>query len=76
MAGRGEKIQWSRWVGVGITVLLVVLAFAVQWGVVVTKLGHVEKRLDALITETQSLRTEYADINRRVSLLEGAAQRE
>jgi hypothetical protein len=47
------------------------LAVTVQWGVVTTKLDHVERRLDELIVEARSLRAEYQAIERRVSYLEG-----
>ena len=48
-----------------------VLAVTVQWGVVTTKLDHVEQRLDELLVEARALRTEYQSIERRVSFLEG-----
>jgi hypothetical protein len=61
----------ARWAGVIITVVFATLAVTVQWGVVTTKLDHVEQRLDELIVEARSLRTEYQSIERRVSYLEG-----
>ncbi len=45
----------------------------VQERVITTKLDHVEKRLDELILEARSLRTEYKEIERRLSYLEGRA---
>jgi len=50
---------------------LALLAVTVQWGVVTTKLDHVEKRLDELIVETRMTRAAFADLERRVSFLEG-----
>jgi hypothetical protein len=64
---------WARWVAIGLTVAIAVLALTVQWGVVTTKLDHVEKRLDELIVEARALRSEYQSIERRVSYLEGKA---
>jgi len=61
----------SRWAGVIVTIVLAAVAFTVQWGVVTTKLDHVEKRLDELIVEARALRTEYQAVERRVSYLEG-----
>ncbi len=61
----------SRWAGVVVTLVLAGLAITVQWGVVTTKLDHVEKRLDELIIEARALRSEYQAIERRVSYLEG-----
>lgn len=63
--------DWPRWSGVMITVVIAILAFTVQWGVVTTKLDHVERRLDELIFESRSLRNEYQNIERRLSFLEG-----
>jgi len=62
---------WSRWAGVLLTAAIALVAFTVQWGVVTTKLDHVEQRLDELIVEARALRTEYQSIERRVSYLEG-----
>lgn len=62
---------WSRWAGVVLTAVIALSAFTVQWGVVTTKLDHVERRLDELIVEARSLRTEYQAVERRVSYLEG-----
>ncbi len=64
---------WARWVAIGLTAAIAVLAFTVQWGVVTTKLDHVEKRLDELIVEARALRSEYQSIERRVAYLEGRA---
>ncbi|MEZ6233414.1 MAG: hypothetical protein R3B68_04420 [Phycisphaerales bacterium] len=61
----------SRWAGIIVTIAMAALAFTVQWGVVTTKLDGVEKRLDELIIEARSLRTEYQVVERRVSFLEG-----
>lgn len=61
----------SRWAGVIVTIAMAALAFTVQWGVVTTKLDHLERRLDELIVEARSLRTEYQSVERRVSYLEG-----
>jgi len=61
----------SRWAGVIVTIAIAALAFTVQWGVVTTKLDHVEKRLDELIVEARALRGEYQAVERRVSYLEG-----
>ena len=70
--GNGTKLNGlSRWAGVIVTAAIAVLAFTVQWGVVTTKLDHVEKRLDELIVEARALRAEYQSIERRVAYLEG-----
>lgn len=61
----------TRWASVVVPCLLAVLAVTVQWGVVTTKLDHVEQRLDELLVEARALRTEYQSIERRVSFLEG-----
>jgi hypothetical protein len=63
----------SRWAAVILTAVIALAAMTVQWGVVTTKLDHVEKRLDELIIEARSLRDEYKSIERRVSFLEGRA---
>lgn len=62
---------WHRWAAIALTVGMAALAVTVQWGVVTTKLDHVERRLDELIVEARSLRAEYQAIERRVSYLEG-----
>ena len=71
MANESRVNGWSRWGGVIVTATIAVLAFTVQWGVVTTKLDHVEKRLDELIVEARALRAEYQSIERRVAFLEG-----
>jgi len=60
-----------RWAAIALTVGMAALAVTVQWGVVTTKLDHVERRLDELILEARTLRAEYQAIERRVSYLEG-----
>jgi len=70
-AGNGKFNGLSRWAGVILTAVIAVSAFTVQWGVVTTKLDHVEKRLDELIVEARALRAEYQAIERRVAYLEG-----
>ncbi len=71
MASESRLNGLSRWVGVIVTAAIAVCAFTVQWGVVTTKLDHVEKRLDELIIEARALRAEYQSIERRVAYLEG-----
>jgi len=71
MTGQAPHRNSSRWAGVIVTIAIAALAFTVQWGVVTTKLDHVEKRLDELIVEARALRGEYQDVERRVSYLEG-----
>ena len=61
----------ARWSGILIPGVVAILALTVQWGVVTTKLDHVEMRLDELLIEARALRTEYQSIERRVSYLEG-----
>ena len=73
MAPRHNANGWPRWAGIVVTVALAALALTVQWGVVTTKLEHVEKRLDELILEARALRSEYQSIERRLSYLEGKA---
>jgi Na+/pantothenate symporter len=62
---------WTSGLGAIVTATIAVLAFTVQWGVVTAKLDQVEKRLDELIVEVRTLRSEYQSIERRVSYLEG-----
>jgi len=66
-----HRAEWPHWAGMILTAAIVVLAFTVQWGVVTTKLDHVEKRLDELIIEARGLRAEYQEVERRVAYLEG-----
>jgi hypothetical protein len=66
-----SKIEWAGWAGVLLTALSALVAITVQWGVVNTKLDNMEKRLDEMIFEARSLRTEYQAIERRLSNLEG-----
>lgn len=60
-----------RWAGVVVTVVLAAGAMTIQWGVVTTRLQHMEKRLDEFIVEARSLRTEYHEVERRLSYVEG-----
>jgi hypothetical protein len=70
----GTKINGThRWAALILTALIAMLALTVQWGVVTTKLDHVEKRLDELIMEARALRSEYQSMERRISFLEGRA---
>lgn len=70
----GTKINGPhRWAALILTALIAMLALTVQWGVVTTKLDHVEKRLDELIMEARALRSEYQSMERRISFLEGRA---
>ncbi|TVQ33883.1 MAG: hypothetical protein EA376_01225 [Phycisphaeraceae bacterium] len=55
----------------GLTALLALVAFTIQWGVVSARLDGVEKRLDEIIVEIQSMRLVYTDFDRRLSFLEG-----
>lgn len=66
--GNGSK---ARWVGIGLTAGIAVLALTVQWGVVTTRLETVGTRLSELTTEIRSLRTDLVSIERRVSYIEG-----
>jgi len=68
---RNESTKPPRWIGAMTTGAVALLAVTVQWGVVTTKLDHVEKRLDELIVETRMTRAAFADLERRVSFLEG-----
>ncbi len=73
--GNGKKrIEWSGWAGVLFTSVAALVAITVQWGVVTTKLDGLEKRLDEMIFETRSMRTEYQNIERRLATLEGQHQ--
>ena len=66
-----KRFEWAGWAGVLLTAVIALLAITVQWGVVNTKLDNVEKRLDEMIFEARALRTEYQNIERRLSNLEG-----
>lgn len=69
-----KKIDIAAWTAVLITTVSGLIAVTVQWGVVTAKLDNVEKRLDEMIFETRSVRSEYQDIQKRLSVLEGRAQ--
>lgn len=71
--GKANKTQWPRWVGAMSTLIIAVLAFSAQWGVVTAKLDQLEKRLNDFIVEARALRAEHYGIERRVSYLEGRA---
>lgn len=66
-----RPIEWAGWAGVLLTALSALVAITVQWGVVNTKLDNMEKRLDEMIFEARTLRSEYQSIERRLSMLEG-----
>jgi len=66
--GNGTK---ARWAGLVVTIVLAAGAMTIQWGVVTTKLQHVEKRLDEFLGEARSIRADYQSMERRVSYLEG-----
>jgi len=66
----------SRWAAVILTALLALATVTVQWGMVNARLYGVEKRLDELIVESRLMRGAYAELERRVAFLEGAASRE
>ena len=55
----------------GGSLVMVILAFTVQWGVVTAKLDQVERRLDELILEARAMRREYVSLEKRLSFLEG-----
>ncbi|MGD9688369.1 MAG: hypothetical protein AB7Q00_14150 [Phycisphaerales bacterium] len=69
--GNGQNGTKARWAGVLVTIVIAAGAMTVQWGVVTANLQQVEKRLDELIVEARSLRTEYQAMERRVAFLEG-----
>ena len=54
-----------------VTAVLALLAFTVQWGVVTTKLDHLNLRMNDLIVETQRAQEADRDFERRLSHLEG-----
>jgi len=60
-----------RWLGPLITVVIAVLALAMQWGSVTTKLSRIEAGLSGLTLNIDSLRTDLHSIDARVSYLEG-----
>lgn len=62
----------ARWAAVVLTAALALMTVTMQWGVVNTRLDGVEKRLDELLFETRAMRGAYADMERRVSFLEGS----
>ena len=72
--GSKRRIEWSGWAGVLFTSVAALVAITVQWGVVTTKLDSLEKRLDEMIFETRTLRNDYQDVQRRLSVLEGQHQ--
>ena len=54
-----------------LTATLAIMAFTVQWGMVTTKLDHLNTRINELLIETRTARENYADHERRLSTLEG-----
>ena len=69
--GNGQNGTKARWAGVLVTIILAAGAMTIQWGVVITKLQQLEKRMDEFIGEARTIRTEYQAMERRVSYLEG-----
>lgn len=65
-AHTGVKVSSSA-----VTAVLALLAFTVQWGMVTTKLDHLDSRLSEIIVETRSARQADLDFERRLSHLEG-----
>ena len=65
------KPTWPRWAGTAVTVIIALIAYAVQWGVVTTKLSQIECRLGDIVTEVRTMRDQLAATERRVSFLEG-----
>lgn len=53
-----RTIDKGGWAGVIVTATIAVVAFTVQWGVVTTKLGQIERRLGDIAVELRSLRTD------------------
>lgn len=60
---RRHAAQWP--------IVAAILAFAIQWGVVSSRLGALEKRLDEFLIEARTMRAEYTQIDRRLATLEG-----
>ena len=54
-----------------VTVLFAAITLTVQWGVVTTRLSAVESRMAELIAENRMFRESYAEIDRRLSTMEG-----
>ena len=69
--GNGTNGTKARWAGVLVTIILATGAMTIQWGVVTTKLQQLEKRMDEFIGEARNIRSEYQEMERRVSYLEG-----
>jgi len=69
-----RRSEWAGWAGVLLTALSALVAITIQWGVVTAKLDNLEKRLDEMIFETRSLRSEYHAVERRLAHLEGQHQ--
>lgn len=72
--GKPKQSDWAGWAGVLVTAVIALVAITVQWGVVTTKLDHLEKRLDEMIFESRSIRDQYQSIERRLATLEGQHQ--
>ena len=71
MADDCKPKSWSRWAGVMLTAMIAVSAYAVQWGVVTTKLDQIDRQLGNLAVELRSMRTDLTAAERRLSFVEG-----
>ncbi len=63
--------EWATTMGVGVTIALAGIGFAIQWGWVNSQLANIAKRLDELIAESRSIRHALNDHERRISTVEG-----
>ncbi len=57
--------------GTVVTAVMALLAFTVQWGMVTTKLDHLDSRLTELLVESRAAGDRDAAFERRLSTLEG-----
>lgn len=54
-----------------ISLLVPLLGFAIQWGVLSTKLDNLQDKLVEMTTEVKFFRTQYLSLEKRVSYFEG-----
>jgi hypothetical protein len=69
-----EKQDYTRWGAVLVTLVLTLVGFAVQCGIMVQTMKGLQSSVGDLIGEVRSCRADYSSLNTRVAVIESRSR--